>query len=160
MSFKSMSVEVLLQLSPSWTQDFCRTPTQTAQRRELIVLSLCLSQSSDPNRREGNKAWLKGEQVKRERERDLGEEGEQFVDEVLPQVLKHQMEKQLNQVQENRLVISPRRRRLGFFIKTLTKVRKTSEGEGWWKRWLQLVKDELKFKEVSWIRDSALKSRA
>lgn len=38
----------------------------------------------------------------------------------LPQVLKRQMEKQLNQVQGNRLVISSS---LKIFIKTLTRVR-------------------------------------
>ncbi len=46
------------------------------------------------------------------------EREKQFVEEGLPQVLKHQMEKQLNQVQENRLVISFS---LKIFIKTLKK---------------------------------------
>lgn len=44
----------------------------------------------------------------------------QFAEEGLPQVLECQMEKQLNQVQGNRLVISSS---LKIFIKTLTKVR-------------------------------------
>ena len=47
---------------------------------------------------------------------------EQFIEEGLPQVLHRQMERQLNQVQGNRLVISSS---LKIFIKTLTKVRQT-----------------------------------
>lgn len=52
-----------------------------------------------------------------------GKGGEkQFVEEGLPQVLKRQMEKQLNQVQGNRLVISFS---LKIFIKNPTKARQT-----------------------------------
>lgn len=84
--------------------------------------------------------------------------GKQFVEEGLPQVLKRQMEKQLNQVQGNCLVISSN---LKTFIKTLTKVRQTKRGRrvdvdannsSW--------KDRLKFKVVSQQSDLTLKSEA
>lgn len=76
--------------------------------------------AEEEGRKTKHKGNKNGKSVYRGRPWKSGEK--QYVEEGLPQVLQRQMEKQLIQVQGNRLVISSS---LKIFIKTLTKVTQT-----------------------------------